>query len=484
MHATVRAAHPDNYGIISLLASFMLQSAIFTPPSILPDLRIAMAQLSFGLVTKEHGMFFLFHMIPERTRPLDNIYLKDGHDLIQSLGGPLKHRVTLANVRDELQVPVTTLEFPLGRKPLLKDLDRVLDGSPGEIVLPFSMDAQMESLHEAAQEDPKSLEAFAIEAFCRFTFSIWTVLRDVWIDFESISNEALDPRTLENAMKMWSISFLSRAIPALKCKVSKDHTLRGAFRGRRSRTFREIGSHVFPSKESDLSLNDTWMLFAERPGYLHYYWTVFNRLESAADAEEQQERLSELIKSIFIRLQALPSFSLQSSPWKITNEPRVVLVINSRVLMIEAIGTASDVNRKKPRPRTEESVSSIHKALLQRYTNYTPRQIDTGITAYTQMKKRGPKNKNTRKPPMPTVVRNRPPSLSPVMDYEEESSAMNAVQESTPSTSPAPELSVMNFEEIIEENIRLSEEEESGEETDRSFGSLFTESSADESDVE
>jgi len=370
-------------------------------------------------VTKEYGIFFLAHMVPERTIPLDDICATDSKELLNSLGAPLNQHITVADVRDDLEMRGASALLPLGPLPTLKDLNRVLHGAPMKVIAPFSMDPEMSRVETVAAADQKSVEAYAVDSFCRFTFCIWITLRDTWKDQETFSPSDFDPNSLEEAMEMWSAKFVSEAIPSLVCEVSRDDTLKGALRGKKGRTFSEIGREVFPSTKMS-SKKNSWQVFMERPGYLHFYWLKRQELEKTEGGNEKVTQLEDIIESIFRRLQTLPSMRLGGETWRIKDQSAVTMLVNPRVLLVEGVGKSRDSNRKKARQRTEAAKSVIQTGLLKRYTNNTAREIATAVTAYTQARKRGPKNKNARVPPIRAVVRNRPPSLSSLEDHEED----------------------------------------------------------------
>ena len=130
MQRTLFRSQPENYANLSLLTAYMLQSTLFAPPVVVPELRLTLAKLSYGVIVKRYGMLFLRSMVPTLPRPLDEVCSDDSPPVIAALGGEVPKRFRPSTVLSTMISPAPSVEHPLGSTPTMKDINLVLKGDP------------------------------------------------------------------------------------------------------------------------------------------------------------------------------------------------------------------------------------------------------------------------------------------------------------------------------------------------------------------
>ena len=91
VHATIYRLQPPNYGVISGLFAYLMQSVIFTPPVVNAYVRESLAALQYRGHCDRFGMFFLDTLnLGDRSCMIDGILNKDDDEVKHILGPLLK----------------------------------------------------------------------------------------------------------------------------------------------------------------------------------------------------------------------------------------------------------------------------------------------------------------------------------------------------------------------------------------------------------
>src|SRR5215471_2993752 len=91
---------PPNYGILTGLLSYLLQSVLYTPPTTSSHVNESLALLRFRQVVDRYGMFFLHELDLTKEICLPEVLPMDDMKVLQSLGVTLGNKKGMPKVHD------------------------------------------------------------------------------------------------------------------------------------------------------------------------------------------------------------------------------------------------------------------------------------------------------------------------------------------------------------------------------------------------
>lgn len=131
-----RREHPPNYGILTGLFAFLMQSILFTPPQTDPYVTESLNLLCFREVVERFGLFFLHDLDLSLNHCLPEILRMDDADVYRSLkiSTHRTKRLQLQHLQPHPQIEVNPDEHPIGPTPTWKQLENALQKQPWNIL--------------------------------------------------------------------------------------------------------------------------------------------------------------------------------------------------------------------------------------------------------------------------------------------------------------------------------------------------------------
>ena len=296
VHEKIYRLQPPNYGILSRLFAYLMQSVMFTPPIVNSYVRDSLASLQYKRNCDVFGMFFLDTLdVDNPSCMIDGILEKDD-STVKCILGPLLRKPRFAAFRrqeDEGENEYDDELYPLGPTPTWKEITRSIGSNPTILIRPWEgLPADLIDYSEPRLEDG-SMKQRAGLLFAKFTRQLWMSLNEGWrID----PGFQIAPESVEEALTRWTVDFVLErcldpifqacAIPGLR-HVS----------GRHVASFGERMKLYFPSSQDRSKEKcNFWTSFGEAPGYLHDYREM---IEGFSDEEvlELQMCLEELLEN-------------------------------------------------------------------------------------------------------------------------------------------------------------------------------------------
>lgn len=337
VHERIYRLQPPNYGILSGLFAYLMQSVIFTPPMVNAYIRESLAALQYKRNCDIFGMFFLDRLdVENRSCVLEGI-LEEDDTTVKGFLGPLLRKPRLAFLRRPSQEEEENDDdtwFPIGQRPTWNEIRRSIESDPTTLIRRWGgLPEEIMDYSESRSEEGSILRR-AGTIFGKFTQQMWMSLHEGWrIDpgFE------IAPECVEDALNNWTVDFILKhcveptfracATPGLQ-HVTGKHT--ASFAGRKK--------IYFPSSEegSDEKGN-FWTCFGQEPGYLHDYWETIEELNK--DSEESLE-LQECLEELLEQCQCLPDSARSKSTnrgWNI-HQKRLVILTNPKHYRILEVG--------------------------------------------------------------------------------------------------------------------------------------------------
>lgn len=315
---------PPNYGVISGLFAYLMQSVIFTPPRVNQYVRESLAVLQYQRHCDTFGMFFL-----------DTLDLSNAASLIPEIlpaDDASVHRILGALVRKP-RMPIASRQdgeedlslYPIGETPTWRQIIRSLEDNP--TVLIKKWEGLPLELHGYENAEEGSTEEVACQIFLKFTRQMWMALHDGWRIKSSVE---IVPETIKEALTNWTVDFvLQHCVNPVfvPCNTGFKNVS-----GRPVASFAERGKLYFPVEDDEV-VGRFWSGFVVEPGYIHEFW------ERMKDETHKQE-LPRCLEDLLGQCQCLPDSARSKSTnrlWHV-HQKRLVILSNPEFYSIRGVG--------------------------------------------------------------------------------------------------------------------------------------------------
>lgn len=387
----LRSKDPANYGIMTGLFTYMLQSVIYTPTMVSSYVNESLALVLYRQVVDRFGMFFLHNLDLRMEKCLPEVLPEDDMDVLKTLGVKLKGKR-----RPRMPSPDHNEEaFPLGRKPTWPAIQQSLRDSPWVLMRAWSWSPELDNLDQAAGR-----------LFQLFTIHIWSALHDSW----RTECDTVCATTAEEALKCWTFQEVYRQTKEVRF-IGCNAGLLGIDNNKWTRTFGERRKLYFPASLDGLSTH--WDVFATAPGYIHEYHEVCD-----GRSVDDINRLNEHLEELFSNCQCLPNSSRggnrrgksRDAVWDVKNGCVVVLT-NPLFYKLQSVGKGGQRRKTRRAP-----AHTAKKALLISFLMQTGVELQVAKRAVNWTKsiakRRSGKAKNRRAPPKRKTQKATEPEVS------------------------------------------------------------------------
>lgn len=404
VHEKIYRLQPPNYGVLSGLFAYLMQSVIFTPPIVNVYVRECLAALQYKRNCDVFGMFFLDSLDVERRSCMIEGILGEDDSLVKGILGPLvrKPRLPLLRREEEEEGLEDEERFPIGERPTWKEITRSVELNPTVLIRRWDgLPVELLGYSEGCCEEG-SMEHKAGLIFVKFTRQIWMALHEEW----RIEPEFdISPGNVPEAMLTWTVDFiLNHCVEPIfrACGIAGlEHVT-----GRRVASFGERVKIYFPLSDEELSgKGNFWTSFGQEPGYLHDFWELV-RESTPAEGTELQRCLEELLEQCQCQPDSARSKSTNRG-WHVDRK-RVVILTNPKLYRIRGVGEEG----KGTRLRKEHRSAPAHRSEKERnirmlqQAGYTRDTATRAVRARQTIKKRrkhqevrSTRAKNKRVPP-------------------------------------------------------------------------------------
>jgi len=440
-----------NYGIMTGILAYMMQSVIFTPTLVSPFVSESLDLLYYKQVVDRFGMFFLHDLDLTLENCLPSVLDRDDADVLGAMGVKArkkKARMPSPDTEDED-------EFPIGKKPNWKQVERCLKERPWVLMKQWRWQPEWgDTLDRASQ------------LFILFTVHMWASLNERW---HAPGASAVHPTTLQEALEQWTIKGVhatAASVNYLACNAG----LLGSVKGQRVKSFADRVDVYFPPIGEELF--GVWRPLGENPGYISEYREEMNGL-NLVDAELLRDGLRQLLS----HCQCLPNgrrgdkFGGRNAIWEV-NGSSVAVLTNPLFYKLERISMQGTKSIQKRRAPTHTGSKKLQQAMLE-HRGVQPDVARKALKAKRSMNlRRSMKAKNIRAPPKKkAAVKEAMVVASSPMYMEEGEVSREEVDEE-----------VSGEEEGEEVSGEEEDEEISREETDTEFSGEGSESERSDRD--
>jgi hypothetical protein len=390
-HGTLWTKFPSNYGVVSGLFVFLMQSVIFTPPMITSYVRETLAALNFKGNCSTFGMFFVEIKDMERPWLIDDLPEVETVEVVREL------KLTVTRPRRPLadrQETEGESRYPLGEAPTWRQITASLQSDPTVLIPRW----------EEPAEPPESIAMnHAAEIFIRFTCHIWILLNPSW---RTRPENQINPRSLQEALRCWSVDAIREEILTPTFKPCHSGLEAGA--GRPSFSFHQRKNMYFPDDGQQV-LTKAWKFLGGPPGYI----TKYRQKKRGLEAEDKRE-LDECLGDLLSQCQCLPDSSRSATGgwvWRVEKK-QIVILTNRKYYQVRKIGqkpsqrTRNDGQGPRAPPAHRSARSTTISMMV--HDDVPIQAAEEAYQASRRRKdtdKRSAKTRNRRKPP---PVRKRP----------------------------------------------------------------------------
>jgi hypothetical protein len=384
-HGKLWTKLPSNYGVLSGLHAFLMQSVIFTPPRVTSYVRDTLAALNYKQNCDRFGMFFL---------DLDETTQADAIPEIRTADVVRELKLKTFRRRKPLQERLPDdddLEYPLGHAPTWKEITSSLQANPTTLIP--SWEAPLE-LTRYTDCEPQTPESCAAEIFVTFTSHLWILLHPFW---RTRPEMTIKPRTLADALQYWSVDFIMEEVDAVDFRPC--HSGQYSAPGRPTMSFSDRRKMYFPVDSKGLA--KIWRCALEPPGYISVYQNQRRRL-----APECRDTLDDCLEGLLGMCQCLPDSSRPKSGgciWSL-KQKKIVVLTNPAFYKIKKIGKkpsngGKKVARSAPAHRGMKStaIAMMEQAQVPKEVAEKAYRLNKRYKARTDQ--RSARSKNKRKPP-------------------------------------------------------------------------------------
>jgi len=375
---------PPNYGILTGLLTYLLQSVLYTPTMVSSYVNESLALLRFREVVDRFGMFFLHDLDLSREVCLPAVLRADDLGVLKALGVKLVKKKT----HRSLDSDVPTEAYPLGEAPSWADVESCIRDQPWTLMRPWLWSDNLGLLNQAA-----------CQLFKQFTTHIWTCLNARWCTNE----DPIRPESLHDAIESWTLTKVHARIKSVSF-IACNATLLGNIPGRRVLSFAERRALYFPASSDDLV--GYWKLLSTRPGYIAEYQEICADL-----TEDEISDLDSDLGTLLSQCQCLPlsirvteiGSNAQQVIWKVQKQDILVLTNPSFYKLVRVSGTSRHSSTRAPpahAPKKSLQVSLLEQSGVSR--NVARKAVNWSRTlqkeAHEKTRRSG-KAKNRRVPP-------------------------------------------------------------------------------------
>jgi hypothetical protein len=269
---------PPNYGIMTGLLTYMLQSTLFTPPIVSSFVKESLSLLRFSQVVDRFGMFFLHDLDLTQENCLPEVLDRDDADVLRALGVKLKKRKVRMESPSDCEE-----QYPIGKSPTWKEIEKCIEETPLKLMRSWEWLTEWESI-----------EKTAATLFTTFTANIWAALDTRW---HAPKRSKVLPVTLKEAMECWTVKFVHEQVTSVKF-VACNTGLFGNIPGRRVLSFSRRRELYFPGL---VELKGFWGALGDRSGYIGQYHHTHTML-----SPEEVEKLDDALGMLLSQCQCLP----------------------------------------------------------------------------------------------------------------------------------------------------------------------------------
>lgn len=381
----------SNYGILTGLISYMMQSVVFTPTMVASHVTESLGRLRYRSNVDHFGMFFLHDLhLDNLSNPIPELISNDNAAVMQQLGVSMRTRRKDAAIQQDRDT--ASEEYPIGKTPSWSEVRVCLRNEPWKLMKPWSLPDDVSAYGDAEEG---SVEWTAAQLFTRFTLHIWAALNHGWKRL-LVEDEMEDE--FRAAVQSWTVRTVHDRVPqALFTPCNA--LLSGRIPGRKASSFSERRALYFVEAETDVP--QLWQPMRDNPGYLGYYDELTKPMTTG-----EIVRLHECLERILDLCQCLPDSIRDESRghlWKIKGG-RVVILTNPRYYKVQRIGDGGASGVRQRRAPTHEGKVALTKKILA-IAGFEPHIVNRainlkkGLTKRAQKKKQSVKSRNRRKPP-------------------------------------------------------------------------------------
>lgn len=430
----LQSLQPLNYGIMTGLLTFMLQSVLFTPFMVSPYIRESLGLLYYKQVADRFGMFFLHNLDLSKEKCLPEVLSVDDADVLKTLGVKLKKR------KQRMPSPIgDEIDYPIGRHPTWKEVKCCLKDTPWNLMRRWSWSPRWDLI----DREVASL-------FTLFTCHIWATLNDKW---KAGDQAKLSPVTLQDALECWTIQAVHSAMLSVTF-IASNAGLTGSIQGLRIMSFGQRRATYFP--QSRANLNGIWFSLAREPGYISRYISMCETLD-----ESGVDHLNDQLEKLLNDCQCLPTktrtkdgrITSRAGIWEVEAD-HVLVLTNPLFYKIVGIGNGGHRRAKVRRAPTHTGKTKLQTVMLGQMgvsTQIAKRAI--------KISKKSRKAKNKRVPPKRAAK-------EATVYYSGSGEGEQDEQSKRLSLSESDEAMDLEEEEEDDENVVVDVDMEAGEEED------------------
>jgi len=392
-HTSLYRRNPSasNYGVMTGLFTYLMQSVLFTPTMVNSYVRESLALLNYKATVDRFGMFFLHDLDMTKDICLPGVLVKDDLDILRKLGVESMHRLRLPpadppGIDDEEEEA-----YPIGRTPSWKELNNALKIQPWTIMKHWTWPSALDQ-YENSEEG--SIIHSASKLFQLFTSQIWAALNNSWK-----SNIVLHaPTTLQAALECWTLDNIHKCLNSywiLPCNSN----IHGDIPGPKAPSFASRSGLYFV-KPASKKLEGLWESLADAPGYISEYQKQIEELEG-----DDIDELHGALEILFSHCQCLPNSKFEGASviWEV-RKGDVTLLGNPRFYKLVSVSNSERPHQTRRAP-THTGKVALQEALLQ-LTGLSKKQAritlnlkKTLTLAAAAKKKRSARARNQRVPP-------------------------------------------------------------------------------------
>jgi hypothetical protein len=280
-----------NYGVMTRLFTYLMQSVLFTPTMVNSYVRESLALLNYKATVDRFGMFFLHDLDMTKNICLPGIPVKDDLDVLCKLGVHGLHRPPpdLPGNHDEEEEA-----YPIGRTPSWQELNTALKVQPWAIMRHWTWPNALDQYKDA--EEGSMMHA-ASKLFQLFTSQIWATLNDSW----KVNPDLHAPITLQAALEFWTLDQLHKRLKAYWI-IPCNSDIHGNIPGPKAPSFASWSGLYFVEPATK-PLGMVWEPLAMAPGYIAEYQKKIEELDNDDDIDELHGGL----ETLFSYCQCLPN---------------------------------------------------------------------------------------------------------------------------------------------------------------------------------
>ncbi|KAF8054352.1 hypothetical protein FPV67DRAFT_1430061 [Lyophyllum atratum] len=372
-----------NYGIISGLMSYLMQSVLSTPTMVNSYVRESLGLLNFKASTDRHGMFFLHELDLTRDHIIPGILECDDLQVQRILGIAPKRSQNRRRPGD-----IDEDMYPLGSSPSWRQVRGSLESKPWELMRDWNWSPELEAY--MGDDDAPSGQRAAGDLFAEFTRHLWLGLNAQW----QSSSERAYPQTVKEALETWSVDAIAERVKDPKF-LACNAGLQGNIPGKKDKSFSDRVSQYF--RRDYGSQKGFWRNIAEEAvGFGSRYMTVCDTLE-----DDEIEELNGHLGTLLSYCQCLPRWS-SKAPW-VVSQGHVQIDTNPRYYRLVSIGDGSALKRSRRSAPALTGAKAMRIGMLEMrgFDSRTARRAvnQEGWVRKAISKARSKKAKNRRGPP-------------------------------------------------------------------------------------